>query len=404
MQYVDGVAPKYLRSGKGCRVFDVDGNEYIDYCMGLHALILGYSYPVVNEAIARQLRDGTNLSLMHPLEVEVAELLKEVIPCAEMIRFGKNGADATGAAVRVARAYTSRDKICCCGYHGYHDWSISTTSRNRGVPKSVQELTVTFHYNDLDSLKKAFEDNSDEIAAVIMEPWGGTEPREGFLSEVKTVTHKNGAVLIFDEIITGFRLSLGGAQEFFSVIPDLAAFGKAMANGMPISALVGKAEIMREFESVFFSTTFGGETLSLAAAKATITEIRERKVIPYIWNVGRQLQEGYNKIAREHDLQSDGPSSACSGYAPRTTIAFKNPDGKESLEMKTLFQQELLKRGILYPGHNIMSFSHTPHDIEETLEAYDEALEILRRAIDEGNVNKYVEGKLLEPVFRESEY
>lgn len=269
----------YLQSGKGSHVFDVDGNEYIDYVMALDPITLGYSYPQVNEAIIRQLERGITFSLMHPLEVELSELLIEVIPCAEMVRFGKNGSDVDSAAVRVSRAYTDREKIACCGYHGWQDWYIGTTTRDRGVPKSTKELTIPFEYNNIKSLERIFIKNKDQIAAVIMEPIIIAEPKDNFLQEVKELTHKNGAILIFDEIVTGFRLALGGAQEYFGLTPNLATFGKGIANGMPLSVIVGKREIMKEFDEVFFSFTFGGETLPLAAAIATIEEIEEKKLL-----------------------------------------------------------------------------------------------------------------------------
>lgn len=398
-QYVQGVAPKYLKSGKGSHVFDVDGNEYIDYAMALHPVILGYSYPRVNEAIRRQLEDGTTFSLMHPLEVEVSEMLVDTVPCAEMVRFGKSGSDATSAAVRVARAFTGRDKIASEGYHGWHDWYIGTTEHSKGVPQAVKALTETFRYNDIESLRQVFAKNEGEIAAVIMEPVGIVEPEPGFLQEVKDLSHKNGALLIFDEVISGFRMSLGGAQEFFGVTPDLAAFGKAMANGMPISALVGRTDVMSQFNEVFFSHTFGGETLSLAASLATVSELREKKVIPYLWRQGKKLQEAYQKIAEEAHLES-GYTISCIGYPPRNVIAFRDVAGKDCLEMKSLFQQEMIKRGILFPGYNAISFSHSDEDIEKTIEAYVDSMKIVAKAAKENNFRKYLEGGVVSPVFR----
>jgi len=213
-QFVQGVSPIYLERGDGSHVFDVDGNEYIDYPLALGPVTLGYNYPRVNEAIIKQLKDGITFSLMHPLEVELAELLINIIPCAEMVRFGKNGSDVTSAAVRVARAYTGRDKIACCGYHGWQDWYIGTTTRSAGVPECIKKLTIPFEYNNIESLERIFSENRDEVAGVIMEPIGIVEPKNNFLEKVKEITHKNGAVLIFDEIVIGFRVSIGGAQEY----------------------------------------------------------------------------------------------------------------------------------------------------------------------------------------------
>jgi len=397
-QYVQGVAPIYLQRGKGSHVVDVDGNEYIDYVMALGPVTLGYCYPRVNEAIIRQLEQGISFSQMHPLEVELSELMCGLIPCAEMVRFGKNGSDVTSAAVRVARAYTGREKIACCGYHGWQDWYIGTTTRDKGVPKSTKELTIPFEYNNIKSLERIFTENKGEIAAVIMEPINVTEPKDNFLPEVKQLTHNNKTVLVFDEIVTGFRLALGGAQEYFGVTPDLSTCGKGMANGMPLSAIVGKREIMKEFDEVFFSFTFGGETLSLAAAIATIQEMREKNVIEHVTKQGEKLKYGYNELAQSFGLLN---YTQCIGLPGHSAFHFRDREGNDSLEMKSLFQQEVIKRGILTIGVHLLSFSHNDEDVEKTLEAYRDAMGILRRAIDEGDIEKYLEGTKVKPVIRE---
>jgi glutamate-1-semialdehyde aminotransferase len=397
-QFVDGVAPKYLKRGKGCYVWDVDGNKYIDYGMGLRSLVLGYSYPVVNAAISKQLRDGTNFTLMHPLELDVAELLTKTIPCAESVRYGKNGSDATTAAVRAARAYTGRDKIAICGYHGWHDWYMVTTERNKGIPKLMKELSFTFKYNNVNSLKQLFDTYPGQFAGVIMEPVGVTPPEVSFLKDVQKVAHDNGAVLIFDEIITGFRFSMGGAQEYFGVTPDLATFGKAMANGMPIAALVGKREIMDVFCESFLSFTFGGEVLSLAAALATMKELKVRRVISHLWQKGKNLQEGYNKLAQEHGVEK---YTRCVGYPPSTLVRFMGKTTDESLLMKSLMQQELLKHGILWAAYHAISYSHKDPEIKRTLEVFDDALKVLGKAAEKHSFGKLLEGKPVKPVFRE---
>ena len=396
-QYVEGIAPKYLFKGSGCYVWDVDGNKYTDYGMGLHPIILGYCYPKVDEAIRNQLAHGTTFTLMHPLEVELAEMLREIIPCAEMVRYGKNGSDVTSVAVKVARAYTRKVKIACCGYHGWQDWYIGTTERNKGIPKQISSLTMTFEYNNIDSLEKIFEENKGEVAAVIMEPMGACPPEKNFLQNVKELTHKNGALLIFDEIITGFRFALGGAQELFGITPDLAAFGKSMSNGMPLSALVGKAKIMRELEEVFFSFTYGGEALSLAAAIATINEIKEKNVLEFIWKQGAKLQNGYNRLINKLRLQD---YTICEGYPPRSIISFFSVNGFEPLKMKSIVQQELLKQGILWAGYHAISFSHHDEVINQTLDAFEGALLLLKEAIKAKNLDKYLEGRPIQPVFR----
>jgi glutamate-1-semialdehyde-2,1-aminomutase len=396
-QYVNGVAPKYIQRAEGSHVWDVDGNEFIDYGMALGPIILGYAYPRVNQAIIKQLEDGITYTLMHPLEVELSRLLVELVPCAEMVRFGKNGSDATAGAIRLARAYTRRDKIACCGYHGWQDWYIGSTSRNLGVPKAVCELTLQFQYNNIDSLKVIFDQNPDEIAAVILEPVNFYEPRDGFLEAVKELTQRHGALLIFDEIITGFRMALGGAQEYFGVVPHLAAFGKAMGNGMPISAIVGKAEIMRLFEEAFFSFTLGGEALSLAASIATIKELQETNALNHIWRMGKILLDGYNALSEELGLTH---VTKCIGYPCWPEVIFNDLRVTSGRVFQSLVQQEIVKRGILTRPGMFVCYAHTSEDINITLCAYKEALEVLREAVDAGNAEDLLEGEIIEPVIR----
>ena len=396
-QFVQGVAPIFLQRGRGSHVWDVDGNEYIDYPMALGPIVLGYDDPDVLAAVRAQLADGVTFSLAHPLEVEVAETLAKIVPCAEMVRFGKNGSDATSGSVRAARAYTGRDVIACCGYHGWQDWYIGTTTRRRGVPAAICELTRAFTYNDLGSLERIFTEYPGQVAAVILEPVGVVEPEGDFLQRVAAVTHANGAVLIFDEIVTGFRLALGGAQERFGVTPDLACFGKAMANGFPLSAVVGRREIMEVFDEIFFSFTFGGEALSLAAARATIAKLREKNVIEHLWRQGAQLRDGYNALAREVGLAS---LTQCLGYPPRTVLTFSEGAGTQSLAMKSLLQQEMIKRGILVAGGFNLCYAHSDDDIRRTLDACRDALTILARALKEDRVEASLEGPVIQPVFR----
>ena len=273
-QFPFGVSPYFITHGRGSRVWDVDGNEFIDFVNALASVTLGYNDAEVNDAVRRQLEMGVIFSLPHPLEAEVAELICDMVPCAEMVRFGKNGSDATSGAIRLARAHTNRDRVAVCGYHGWQDWYIGSTSRNRGVPEATRELTHAFPYNDSEALRELLEGHPEEFAAVILEPMNVVEPKAGFLERVKELAHAHGALLVFDETITGFRYSNSGAQGLFGVTPDLATFGKGLANGFPISAVAGPREIMCLMEEIFFSFTFGGETLSLAAAKATLLKLR----------------------------------------------------------------------------------------------------------------------------------
>ncbi|MBI4354991.1 MAG: aminotransferase class III-fold pyridoxal phosphate-dependent enzyme [Candidatus Omnitrophica bacterium] len=392
------MAPKYLQRAQGSRVWDVDGNEYIDYPMGLGALPLGHNHPAVQEAIGRQLRDGLSFSLMHPLEVEVSERLLSSVPWAEMIRFGKSGSDVTSIAVRLARASTGREMVLHCGYHGWHDWYVASTSRRRGIPEAVAALQAAFSYNDLEALRQLFRTFRNQVAAVIMEPYIVTEPAAGFLEGVRELTHANGALLVFDEVVSGFRYRWGGAYELFGVTPDLICFGKAIANGLPLSAIAGPSTIMELLEDeVFFSMTFGGETLSLAACAATLGELRKPEAFQRMWQVGRQLQEGLQALVASYGLQAH---VQCLGRPPRTLVVFRDREGKESLALKSLFQQEVLKRGILFNGLQLPSAAHTEADIELTLGAFQEALAILREAVQDDSADRRLEGTPIQPVFR----
>lgn len=394
-QYTRGVAPKYIARGKGAHVWDVDGNEFIDYNMAIGPISLGYCYDAVDNAIKAQLADGITFSMMHPLEVEVAELLREVLPNAESVRFSKTGADVTSAAVRVARAFTGRNKILCCGYHGWHDWYISVTDRNKGIPQATQDMTFTFNYNDIHSVTDSID---ADTAAIILEPTVFEAPRDNFLHKLKEVCEQNGSLLIFDEMWTGFRIALGGAQEFFGVKADLATFSKAVANGMPIGILAGRKDVMSLFDKeVFFFTTFGGEALSLAACKATINELRSKRVPAYLDALGSKLRDGYNALARDLGIHY----TQCSGFGYRSIVVFDATAGNP-LEMKSLVQQELFKRGILWSGFHTMSFSHTEDDVLYTLNAWRDVLPILNKAVDEKNVRGYLRGECVEPVFRKT--
>ncbi len=396
-QYVEGVAPKYLRRAKGARVWDVDGNEYLDYNMAIGPISLGYGYEVVDDAIRRQLEDGIVFPLIHPLEVEIAELVREVIPNAESVRFAKAGAEVTSAAVRLARAYTGRDKVLCCGYHGWHDWYIGITARDMGVPQVVKDLVYTFNYNDMDSVMAALD---EDTACVILEPMTFDFPQDDFLVKLKAACEANGSLLIFDEMWTGFRWALGGAQEYFGVTADLACYSKAIANGMPIAVLAGRADVMALLdEQVFFFTTFGGEALSLAAAGATIRELRDKNVPADLARKGQKLLDGYNDIATELGIRD---ITHCKGHPARGLIVFDDKGG-QSLLMKSFVQQELIKRGILWSGFHNMCYSHTEADLDYTLAAYGEVLALFKSALQAGELESRLRGRPVQPVFRRTD-
>lgn len=392
-QHVNGVLPKYLKRGSGARVWDVDGNEYLDFQMAIGPLSLGYCYPEVDDAIRQQLEDGITFSLMHPLEVEVAEQIRSIIPNAESVRFSKTGADVTSAAIRLARAFTGREKILCCGYHGWHEWYIGVTDRNAGVPVGVRDLVYTIEYNNLDHAEQSID---SETAAVILEPMVFEQPQEGFLEGLREICTRKGVLLIFDEMWTGFRLALGGAQEYFGVRADLATFSKAIANGMPLSVLTGRQDVMKLLEEqVFFFTTFGGEALSLAAAQATMNELRSKDVPGYLARLGRVLRQGFQKIVSDLNISYTN----IVGMDARTMITF-DPSSGNPLEMKSFVQQELCRRGILWSGFHNLSFSHTAHDIQYLIDAYQEILPLLDLGLKNRNLREQIRGELLAPVFR----
>ncbi|MBT7237959.1 aminotransferase class III-fold pyridoxal phosphate-dependent enzyme [Candidatus Woesearchaeota archaeon] len=398
MSYTSNVSPKYNLKGKGCHIWDVDGNKFLDLAPGGYLKILGYNYKPLTKEIVKNVKRGSIFQMPHPLEVETAETIVNTIPSAEMVKFAKNGADVLTMGIRAARAYTGRDIIASEGYHGIHDWYIGTTERNKGVPNAVKKLTKTFEYNNIESLKKIFDENKGKIACVVLEPVQLTPPKDNFLHKVQKLAHDNGAVLMFDEIITGFRFSLQGAQGHFGIKPDLSAFGKAMTNGYSCSALVGKADIMMEFEKgAFFSTTYGGETIGLAAAKKTIEIMKEKRVHSHLWKMGRLLKNGINKTLKELNLEDH---YECYGYPIWTQIKVKENEKGTTNEKTGILIQEAMQRGMLAGLFHGISYSHKKKDILKGIEIYREALKPVKRYIEEGTIQKYLRGVYGGKVFR----
>jgi glutamate-1-semialdehyde aminotransferase len=396
-QWVQGVAPCYLQRAHGAHVWDVDDNRYLDFPMALGPVLLGHGYPAVNQAIVDQLRSGITFTLPHPLEVDVAERVLALVPGVERVRFAKSGSDATSAAVRLARAHTGRERVIVAGYHGWHDWFIGSTSWPRGVPEAVRALIRPVRFGDILALEAELEGNPGAVACVVLEPVGALEPDASVLQQIVDLAHAHGALAVFDEVITGFRLAPGGAQEHFGVNADLVCFGKGLGNGMPISALAGRAEIMDGLRDVFFSGTHGGETLSLAAARATLDTLVSEPVHEHLWALGRRLQAGVQGAIREHGLQD---WVSCSGAAPWTIVTVREPQVEDGLlPAKSLLQQEMLRRGVLFNGSNFISYAHTPTDIEFAIEAYDESLQVLAEALPDG-VSKRLVGPPVSAAFR----
>ncbi len=396
-QFPLGVSPHFLDRGQGSHVWDVDGNEYIDFINSQAALNLGYNDADVNQAVLKQLQSGVSFSLSHHIETLVAEKIIAMVPCAEMVRFGKNGSDVTAGAIRLARAFTGREHVAVCGYHGWQDWYIGSTSRNLGVPKSTQALTHPFVYNDLQSLQNLFDQWPDQIAAVIMEPMNTTYPAPGFLEGVRDLAHKNKALLIFDEVITGFRFSNGGAQGLFGVTPDLATFGKGIANGYPLSALVGRKDIMALIEEIFFSFTFGGETLSLAAGLATLHKLQNEPVIAHMTSLGEKLIDGVKKIIHEHKLNH---LFEVTGHPVWSFLIMKGVEPYKQEDIKTLWMQEVMARGILSYGTHNLSYAHHDKDIERLFSVYNEVLPFIGDVVAKKELHKHLRCEPLRPLFK----
>lgn len=399
------LSPGFIERGEGCHVFDVDGNEFIEYGMGLRSVTLGHGNKRVAKAAYEASLKGVNFLRPSPIELRLAEEMLSLLPHGDMIKFGKNGSDATSAAVKLARAYTGRAKVAIPSdqpFFSVDDWFIGTTPMSAGIPKQVQDLTVHFTFNDIESVKSLFDRYPGEIACLIMEPAKYEDPKHSFLHKTKEICHKNGAVFILDEIITGFRWHLNGAQAYYDIQADLSTFGKAMANGYSVSALIGKRELMEagglnhDKERVFLlSQTFGAETGPLAAALETIKIYREENVIDYMWDIGRKLEKGVLNII--HELNLEGYFTL-SGH-PCCLVFGTNDSNKEpSQAFRTLFMQEAIKQGLLMPSL-IVSYAHTEEDIDFTLKGMREALIIYKKALEDG-LDKYLLGASVKPVFR----
>ena len=418
------IAPPLLERGKGAYVWDSHGHRYLDYGMALRAVTIGYADPRVNAAAIAEIEKGVNLTRASRVELEAAELICATVPSSEMVKFGKNGSNVTTAAVKIARAYTGRRYVCIPRQHpffSFDDWFIGTTPIKRGVAMEQAASTLVFDYNDFASLEALFAAHPGEIAAVMMEPAThlvpvdeagvasgedyGPEPRRApnFLRRVRTLTEAEGAMLIFDEMITGFRWHLEGAQTYFGVTPDLSTFGKAMANGFSLAAVTGRREVMEvgsidrpgQERTFLLSTTHGGEMPALGAFVEATRINREEDVPAHLWRYGASLRDTMREVAARHGVAEhfivEGPAIALN-YATR------DADGQPSMAMRTLFLQEMLKRDVMMPWIAI-SQAHGEAELALTAEALDGALAVYRRALEEG-VERHLTGPAVKPVFR----
>lgn len=396
--FCEGEAPVYIKSGNGSHLIDVDDNEFIDFICALGPVTVGYNDQSINEAVIKQVNRGASFSLQCENEVLLAEKLCNILPCAEMVRFVKNGSDATTAAIRLARAYTNKDMILMCGYHGMHDWSIGASENRRGVPNAVCELTKTFEYNNIDDLLDKLEKYKNRIAAIILEPIQGNGPNDGYLQKIREVATEYGVILIFDEVVSGFRYALGGASELYSVVPDLVAVGKGMANGYAISAIAGKKALLSLIEDgVFVSTTFGGDAISIAAALATISILEKPGFYERIWALGKMLRDGVDDLINKHKL---GEILSVSGLPPHCGINFEGYGDLSYLDIQSVYSQAMIDRGILVFAICNLCGSHNEEDIREYLYATDYAFAQVRKALEQNSVEEILRGGKVNPVFK----
>jgi glutamate-1-semialdehyde 2,1-aminomutase len=396
-QYPVGISPLYATKAKGAEIWDLDGNKYIDLVSALASVTLGYGDKKVEKAVAKQLKLGVSMSLPGVLEGEVAELIVEMVPSAEMVRFGKNGTDATSAAIRLARAYTGRDHIVVCGYHGWQDWYIGSTTRNKGVPKSVSALTHKFDFNNIESLTSILNEFDGKVAAVILEPMNVVYPDPGFLESVQEVTRKAGALLIFDETITGFRFAKGGAQELFGVTPDISTFGKGMANGFPLSAVVGRRDVMLEMEEIFFSGTFGGELLSLAAAKSVLLRQMDGGICEKLASSGQNLADKTVVAINQNNLEN---VVTLSGHPTWKFLSFQATERYTLEELRTFFMQQAFQNGLLVLSTHNVTTAFDSIIIERAASAYGKIFASLGSAIKNDSLRQELEVEPLKPLFR----
>jgi glutamate-1-semialdehyde 2,1-aminomutase len=397
--YAMGAYPIFADHAKGCRIWDVDGNQYIDYVLGLGPITLGYCYDAVDQAIAEQLGKGIIYGLLSPLEVECSERLIEMVPCCEQVRYFKGGAEATSAAARIARAYSGKELILNCGYRGWADvWSAQVEPPlGRGVPECLRGLIKPFPRDDLDALEDLLKRHAGTVAAVFVDEAGGSEATREVVVCRRELCDRYGVLLVYDEVVTGFRMAPGGAQEYYGVTPDLACFAKGIANGMPLAAVCGKREIMSLAADLLISLTYGGEALSLVAAIACLKEYRAKPVHETIRAQGARLVNGFNALGEKH-----GVPFTAHGPVMMSAQSFSTGDASLDADCWTLLLQEMAKRGVLIRrgGLLFVTFSHDDVAVAATLEALDGSLAVVREAVDSGNMTKYLQAGDVAESFR----
>jgi glutamate-1-semialdehyde 2,1-aminomutase len=408
-RYAKGVSPVYAVRARGARFWDVDGHEYIDWVSAIGAIILGYCDPVVDEAVVEQIARGTMYSINHELEIELAEELARTIPCAEMSRYAKCGGEACAIAVRIARGVTGRDKILFCGYHGWHDWYLAANLdaeanldshlfsgiEPTGVPRALAGTATPFPYGDLAALGQLLDDHRGQVAAVIMEPLRSQLPPPGYLEGVRKLCDQYDAVLIFDEVSCGFRLSLGGVQEYVGVTPDLAVFAKSISNGYPMAAVVGKRRVMEPSARMFISSTYWSDTIGLRAALTTIRELRRREVPAYLDRLGRDLKSRLNELAA-----ATGLNVHCGGINVHPSLSFESDDPTLPVKLTTLYIQEMAKRGCHGYASFYLNAAQGQAEVDQTVSAAREVFTLIRHGLDQNCIDRLLECDLTQDAFR----
>ncbi|MBF0543348.1 MAG: glutamate-1-semialdehyde 2,1-aminomutase [Candidatus Riflebacteria bacterium] len=399
-------APKIISHAKGAYCWDMDGNKFLDWGMGIRISVLGHSYPVVDEAVKKQIDLGTNFTRPSILEFELAQYLTNLWPCAEMVKFGKNGSDVTTAAIKLSRAFTGRKYVAVCKDHPFFsvgDWFIGTTPCNSGIPEEISSLTLSFGYNDITSLETLFAKYPKQIAAIILEPVKNDKPKPGYLQQLRNITSREGTILIFDEIVSGLRFDIRGAHHLYKVMPDLATFGKAIANGYSCSVLAGKKEIMElgglhhSKPKVFLlSQTHSSETIGLAATLATLKECERVNISQYINQIGKKLVSGVRELAQAEKVQD---FVRVIGFDCNPQILCTKKDGTFWPELHTSFHEEVIANGVLIPWTSI-TYSHTENELEITFEALRMGMKKVQKALETSTVEKSFFGKAIKPVFR----
>lgn len=390
-----GACPLFIKLAKGCRIIDLDGNEYLDYGMALAPVILGYANPEVDNAAKAGIDEGLIYTLSCPEEAELASKVIKLVPCAEMVRFSKNGSDVCEGAIKLARNYTGKLKVMTVnGYHGFHDWFIVSTPRKKGVPKIMSDWIINHPYNDIDSIEETIRSSADEIAALIMEPVINNEPEPDFLKRIRESTEKNNIVLIFDEMKTGFRLDIGGAQKYFNVIPDLAVYAKALSNGYPLSMLAGSKKLMRQLEdeNCFLSASYATEKASIKAALKTLEIIQRDQVIDHVWRMGERLKNGIVTLINKHGLFN---VLKIVGYPPMSHFIIAEYKGLTVNEIKSYLQQECAERGLLFVGYHHPSLAHKEKEIDQTLTIYDEVMKLLKQSLINNDLREKLRGRVI---------